>query len=148
MRIGTLKVTLAACGTIMLCGLILNAVWQRGAAAESNEIADKATSSSSTAEDASEKLAYREGEELIKVEGYFSIVNGRAQFSPTGKKATLTVLENKLLERIVQITNQQAGQVVWIITGTTTEYNSANYLILTHAVRKRGQHRASKSNNN
>ena len=79
-------------------------------------------------------LRLREGTRLTDVNGRFDVAGDRVSFATTESAETLRVLENLALERIAKILGESRASPEWTISGTVTEYNGANYLLLTKAV--------------
>ena len=47
---------------------------------------------------------------------------------------SIGVLENLALDRIFRVLRENRGRTQWVVSGTITEYNETNYLLLTKAV--------------
>lgn len=81
----------------------------------------------------SERL--REGTKLIDVTGTFQAVGSdNISFLATGNKESYRILQNLALQRISQSLEDNRAPRQWIVSGTITEFRSANYLLVTKAV--------------
>jgi len=79
-------------------------------------------------------LRLREGTRLTDVNGKFEVAGDRVSFSATESTDSLRVLENLALERIRRVLGENRATPEWTISGTITEYNGANFLLLSKAV--------------
>ena len=79
-------------------------------------------------------LRLREGTRLTDINGRFEVAGDRVSFAATELAESLRVLENLALERIARILAENRASPEWTISGTVTEYNGANFLLLTKAV--------------
>ena len=79
-------------------------------------------------------LRQREGTRLTEVNGRFEVTGDRVSFATTDSADSMRVLENLALERIARVLAENRASPEWTISGTVTEYNGANYLLLTKAV--------------
>ena len=79
-------------------------------------------------------LRLREGTRLTDVNGRFEVAGDRVSFAAAESVESLRVLENLALERITRVLAENRASPEWTISGTITEYNGANYLLLTKAV--------------
>ncbi|MGH7139421.1 MAG: hypothetical protein ACREHD_27060, partial [Pirellulales bacterium] len=77
----------------------------------------------------------REGTELREEPGRFIPVGNRLNFVSSGG-ASYIGLENLNLERVGKIVADSSEPVDWFITGTVSEYQGANYLLISRARRK------------
>ena len=76
----------------------------------------------------------REGTRLVEVSGTFGRMGDRITFQPTGQEDSLLVLENLALQRVGRVLNEDRQSLPWVVSGVVTEYQDANYLLLTKAV--------------
>jgi hypothetical protein len=77
----------------------------------------------------------REGTQLVDEPGQFIAVANRLTFvSSSG--VNFMGLENLNLERVGKIVGTSSESVDWFVTGTVTEYQGANYLLISRARRK------------
>lgn len=84
----------------------------------------------------------REGTHLVDRPGQFLRSAGRLTFQ-TLEDERFIALENLALERVAQQIQDDPEPLEWTVTGVVTEYNSANYLLVTRAVlRARNDRRA------
>lgn len=77
----------------------------------------------------------REGTQLRDEPGRFLAVGTRLTFISAAGTHYIG-LENLNLERVGKIVATSTDSVEWFVTGTVTEYQGANYLLLTRARRK------------
>jgi hypothetical protein len=96
-------------------------------------IADDLTQPSSAV--APKSQLHREGTELRDEPGRFLSVGNRQSFVSTNG-TTYVVLENLNLERVGKIVDTSPEAVDWFISGKVTEYQGANYLLISRARRK------------
>ncbi|NLX56660.1 MAG: hypothetical protein GXY58_16250 [Planctomycetaceae bacterium] len=75
----------------------------------------------------------REGTTLQNVTGTFEVSGGQIVFCVGETEAYLEVLENLALERIAAMLENTAGRA-WQVSGTVTEYQGRNYLLIDRAV--------------
>ena len=76
----------------------------------------------------------REGSRLLDVVGKFKVAGEHVFFYPDDSSDSFRVLENLSLERVNQILGGSRESQQWVISGSVTEYNGANYLLVTKAV--------------
>ena len=78
----------------------------------------------------------REGSALTDSTGHFRITRNRLTFLEQDGSVALRCLENLLLERITRVIGIQrdVNSLSWTVSGTVTEYQGENYLLITHAV--------------
>jgi hypothetical protein len=106
-----------------LC-LVLTTSW--GTAAFLQETPDGSATTQQTAE------RFREGTKFEKVNGSFRVAVDRVEFHPAQGGASLVVLENLALERVVdELTGDL--ELAWQVDGRITEYHGRNYLLLDRA---------------
>ena len=76
----------------------------------------------------------REGTRLFEVSGRFEAVGDRVNFVVADSGESVRILENLALQRISSVLKESQTSPQWTISGTITEYNSQNYLLLTKAL--------------
>lgn len=77
----------------------------------------------------------REGVAL-DVEGSFKLTGDRIMFYSSADKRRFGTLENLNLERIARMVSDSPDPLQWSVSGTVTEYQGANYLLISRAVLK------------
>lgn len=77
----------------------------------------------------------REGTQLRDEPGRFLAVGTRLSFI-SARGTSYIGLENLNLERVGKIVATSSDSVEWFVTGTVTEYQGANYLLIARARRK------------
>jgi len=80
------------------------------------------------------KQRLREGTRLVDVLGKFEASGERYSFVPKDPAEAIRVLENLALERIARVPATSQGSPQWLVSGTITEYNNQNFLLVTKAV--------------
>ncbi|MFN0019615.1 MAG: hypothetical protein ACKVP0_15250 [Pirellulaceae bacterium] len=86
----------------------------------------------STASNNAQRL--REGTRLVDVPGQFEVVGDRVNFTFADSRDSIRVLENLSLQRVMRVLGQTQTGTQWTVSGTITEYNNGNYLLLTKAI--------------
>ena len=81
---------------------------------------------------AQKKQRLREGAEIVDTLGTFEWVGDRLSFSADKEKNVFKILENRMMERVVQTQESSTGDLVWVVTGTITEYRGSNFLLMRH----------------
>ena len=78
----------------------------------------------------------REGTALTDLTGRFRITGDRLTFLVQERSEELRCLENLTLERITRVIGirREASNLTWTVSGTVTEYQGENYLLVTRAV--------------
>ena len=76
----------------------------------------------------------REGTRIVDRGGYFRMDGNRVVFVSSERKDHYVALENLNLERIVQALDDQPRRRLWKVTGTLTEYQGENYLLVEKAL--------------
>ncbi len=76
----------------------------------------------------------REGTELVDQPGFFRMTGDRVTFYTDIGSGRFMSLENLNLERIARIITDNPQQLEWEVTGTITEYQGTNYLLIRRAV--------------
>lgn len=106
---------------------------QRTASAE--EGAAPITDRMKSAQQLQEKMTrLREGAEIVDATGTFEWMGDRLSFVPDNGKGVLKILENRMMERVVQAQETSTGELIWVVTGTVTEYRGSNFLMMKHVV--------------
>ncbi|PQO29380.1 hypothetical protein DTL21_25275 [Bremerella cremea] len=80
------------------------------------------------------KNRLREGAEIVDQIGSFEWIGDRLSFSPEEGDHVFKILENRMMERVVQTQETSTGKLVWVVTGTITEYRGSNYLLMKHVI--------------
>jgi hypothetical protein len=75
----------------------------------------------------------REGDRLVDQAGYFKPTGDRFLFYTTADERRFRTLENLNLERIARRVSDSPDRLDWEITALVTEYQGANYLLITQA---------------
>lgn len=118
---------------VVLSCLVAMAPPQRAASAE--ESTAPVTDRMKSAQQMQEKLQrLREGAEIVDSEGSFEWIGDRLSFVQDEERTVLKILENRMMERVVQAQESSTGELVWLVTGTVTEYRGGNYLLMKHVV--------------
>lgn len=86
------------------------------------------------------KNRLREGAKVVDASGTFEWVGDRLSFRGDSEEISLKLLENRMMERVVQTQENSTGELVWIVTGTITEYRGSNFLLLSHVILKGKRH--------
>lgn len=90
---------------------------------------------SSTAESpAASDANLREGTELRDLIGTFQLLDGRLVFCTAANR--YPALENLNLERIARLVDDQSQASSWSVSGTVTEFQGTNFLLIRRALRK------------
>jgi hypothetical protein len=66
--------------------------------------------------------------------GRFEVSGDRASFYPSEGEESFRVLENLALERVSRVLAETREPRQWQVTGTFTEYQGSNYLLVTKAM--------------
>lgn len=77
----------------------------------------------------------REGTQLQDEPGRFTISGSQATFVASDGTSYIG-LANLNLERVEKICASSPGSAEWLVTGTVTEYQGSNYLLISRARRK------------
>jgi hypothetical protein len=76
----------------------------------------------------------REGTRLSDVVGRFEAIGEKVTFTFADSGESVRILENLALERVARVLPSEGQKKIqWSISGTVTEYNGGNYLLLTKA---------------
>ncbi|PQO25313.1 hypothetical protein C5Y96_25785 [Blastopirellula marina] len=113
-----------------------------GKNASAEESAATVTDRMKSAQQQQEKLTrLREGAEIVDSKGTFEWIGDRLSFVPENEKMVLKILENRMMERVVQAQESSTGELVWLVSGTVTEFRGGNFLLIKHVVLtgKRGE---------
>lgn len=78
----------------------------------------------------------REGTELVDQVGQFKLSGQRVIFILADGKRQLEGLENLSLERIAKEISGNPDPRTWLVTGTVTEFQGSNYLLVRRAIQK------------
>lgn len=78
----------------------------------------------------------REGTTLSDQLGRFTIRGERVICWLEETEQTYCCLENLALARIYKAVTETPDELQWVVSGTITEYNNVNYLLITRAIRK------------
>lgn len=84
---------------------------------------------------ASKTMLHREGTKIKDEPGRFALVGNRINFV-TSAGVQYVCLENLNLERVARIMGSTPDTVEWVISGTVTEYQGSNYLLIERSTRK------------
>jgi hypothetical protein len=76
----------------------------------------------------------REGATIADQPGVFQVVGERVVFTVQEDARQLVTLENLALERIARAVRQTSAPQTWIVSGTVTEFQGSNYLLIDRAV--------------
>ena len=76
----------------------------------------------------------REGETIRGTLGRMEAEEGRYVFALLDGQHRFPILENLALERVQRALDESVTPLVWSVTGTLTEYNGRNYLLLQSAI--------------
>jgi hypothetical protein len=77
-----------------------------------------------------------EGTEIHERLGTFRTTGDRLTFVAADQQEYFIGLENRILERIARTIADNPNPPQWIVSGTITEYQGANYLLLNRAVQQ------------
>ncbi|MEW4561028.1 hypothetical protein AB1K70_00780 [Bremerella sp. JC770] len=106
---------------------------ERAASAEEN--AAPVTDRMKSAQLQQEKMKrLREGAEIVDATGTFEWIGDRLSFVQDDGDTVLKLLENRMMERVVQAQESSTGELVWVVSGTVTEYRGGNFLLMKHVV--------------
>jgi hypothetical protein len=94
----------------------------------------RATTSASSG--AADENRLREGANIHDRIGRFDFTGDRITFYPADDGEPLRALENLTLERIARVLEETRGQRQWSVSGTVTEYQGSNFILVTRAVVK------------
>jgi hypothetical protein len=103
-----------------------------GGAARGGPPSEPPRAESGTAKDAAPR--HREGTLIADAEGIFRSSGGRQVFRQVDGKTEYRLLENLALERALRCLDESRSERVWLVTGTVTEYQGENFLLLNRAV--------------
>ncbi|HEX5443673.1 MAG TPA: hypothetical protein VFW87_07585 [Pirellulales bacterium] len=91
--------------------------------------------SADSAEGATKVMLHREGTKIKDEPGRFALVGNRINFV-TAAGLQYVCLENLNLERVARIMGSTPDSVAWVISGSVTEYQGSNYLLIERSTRK------------
>ncbi len=77
---------------------------------------------------------HREGTQIADAEGIFRSSGGRQVFRQIDGKTEFRLRENLTLERVLRSLDESRSERVWLVTGTVTEYQGENFLLMNRAV--------------
>lgn len=80
------------------------------------------------------KNRLREGAEIVDQSGSVEWIGDRLCFTPEKGGHVFKILENRMMERVVQTQESSTGKLVWVVTGTITEYRGSNFLLMKHVI--------------
>jgi len=83
---------------------------------------------------AADENRLREGANIHDRIGRFEFTGDRVTFYPVDSGEPLRALENLSLERIARVLEETRGQREWSVSGTVTEYQGSNFILVTRAV--------------
>ena len=78
----------------------------------------------------------REGTQIEDVLGKFEVIGDRISFYPSESNEPLRALENLALERVALQLSGLSRKRVWRVSGTVTEFQGGNYLLVERAILK------------
>jgi len=78
----------------------------------------------------------REGSEITDQAGYFRMTGDRVTFFTDGGTRRFVGLENLSLQRIAQEIESGTEEANWVVSGTVTEYQGGNYILVNRAMLK------------
>jgi hypothetical protein len=78
----------------------------------------------------------REGTRLVDQRGVFKMTGQRVTFFPSNGQGRFVALENLNLERIARALTDSPSPQEWVVSGTVTEYQGVNFLLVERAVLK------------
>jgi hypothetical protein len=130
-RFPVLRLIGPLCGLVLL--LILTSVGTLSAERDepedsSREVAEEKSTTAPT--------RLREGTKLENQLGYFQMTGDRATFITADRSRCFGGLENLNLARVVAMISDAPGKMEWSVTGTVTEFQGSNYLLISRAVLK------------
>ena len=118
---------------VMSC-VVAMAPPERMAAAEETA-ATPVTDRTKAAQKQQEKInRLREGAEIVDATGTFEWIGDRLSFVQGEDKTVVKILENRMMERVVQAQESSTGELIWVVSGTVTEYRGSNFLLMKHVV--------------
>lgn len=77
---------------------------------------------------------FREGTQLKETRGIFRATGDRYTFFASGDSGRFVVLENLNLDRIARTLDDNPTIGQWLVSGTITEFQGNNYLLIDRAV--------------
>jgi len=117
---------------VMSCLVAMSPPSQTVSAEESGALVTDRMKSAQQQQEKMKRL--REGAEIVDSEGTFEWIGDRLSFVQDGEKVVLKILENRMMERVVQAQEGSTGELVWVVSGTVTEYRGGNFLLMKHVV--------------
>jgi hypothetical protein len=131
------SLALGTCAGVVLWGAVLTWAQNPGAipaAAPPKGTEGKAPEGQPAAPRAGFML--REGTEVVDQRGYFGWSNNRLVFSTVDGTERFVTLENLNLERVAKALADSQERLIWIVSGTITEFRGSRYLLVRRAVLK------------
>jgi hypothetical protein len=89
-----------------------------------------------SADDAGPIHRLREGTQIVEALGHFRVLGDRVMFHTSDGGRSLGGLPNLNLERIVRTVRDHSEPVLWSVTGTVTEFQGANFILIERALLK------------
>ncbi|MFW5692972.1 MAG: hypothetical protein ACOCWL_02030 [Thermoguttaceae bacterium] len=130
----------AALGCVAAVLLVGAVAWLQtgGAAGQPAPSAEQAAPDAAAEEDTpsaeKRKERLREGTELVDQPGVFRMAGDRMTFFTDLGEGRFVVLENLILERVGDVIGEYQTPPYWSVTGTLTEYQGENFLLIHRAV--------------
>lgn len=119
---------------VLRCGL-----WAALVAVAGVSLAAQVSSQRGNATDAAaggaKVMLHREGTKIKDEPGRFALVGNRINYV-TSAGLQYVCLENLNLERVARIMGSTPDSVEWMISGSVTEYQGSNYLLIERSTRK------------
>ncbi len=131
-KLGQILASLAITGTVRsLFGMEQSSVPSQNATAGAS---DSPEDGKSAEESAPTRPRLREGTKLFDLIGTVRQTGRRYTFFVAANSNRLVLLENLMLERILRAQASHVVTIQWKISGTVTEFQGQNYLIIEHAL--------------
>ncbi len=144
-RAAVLPPASAAMGCVAAVLLVGAAAWLQtvGTAAQpapwAKPAAPDAAAGEKTQPSGGHKDRLREGTELVEQPGIFRMAGDRMTFFTDLGEGRFVVLENLILERVGDVIGEYQTPPYWSVTGTLTEYQGENFLLIRRAVLSNGE---------
>ncbi len=117
---------------LALASVVLLAATLRGEPAA----APPRSGASATAKPAPVRQCLREGTQIVDQWGHFKTIGERWVFVGERDGVQWTALENRNLERVARSAAGNPRRLRWKVTGTVTEYQGSNFLLIERAILK------------
>jgi len=78
----------------------------------------------------------REGAQIVDRLGHFQLTGERVTFVSQDGSGRFVVLESLSLQRVVRTITESSESLKWNVSGTATEFQGSNYLLLQRAILK------------